>query len=151
MSSLWTPSGERPVARPEPEPASRPEPQGVDPRGGGGAPGRDPGRDIDPDDFTDDEMAEQMLLMQEQVLATPAAVVVANHCMALFELAALYLSPEPPQLADAQVAIDAMTAVVEAVGPRFGPNEKPLREALAQLRMAFVEAKNHVSTPPPTP
>jgi len=94
-------------------------------------------------------MAEQMMAMQEQVLATPAAVVVANHCMALFELAALYLSPEPPRLADAQVAIDAMAAVIDAVGPRFGPNEKPLREALAQLRMAFVEAKTHSAPPPP--
>ncbi len=88
-----------------------------------------------------------MLLMQQQVLATPAAVVVANHAMALFELAALYLSPEPPQLDDAQVAIDAMAAVIEAVGPRFGPNERPLREGLAQLRMAFVEAKSHAAPP----
>lgn len=98
-----------------------------------------------PDDLTDEELAEQMALMQEQVLATPAAVVVANHAMALFELAALYLSPEPPLLVEAQVAIDAMAAVVDAVGPRFGPNERPLREGLTQLRMAFVEAKNHVA------
>ncbi len=136
MSSLWTPGGERPVGRAEPEPAPPPTPS----RAGRGAP-------LGPDDLTDEEMAEQMMAMQEQVLATPAAVVVANHCMALFELAALYLSPEPPKLADAQVAIDAMSAVVEAVGPRFGPNEKPLREALTQLRMAFVEAKNHLSQP----
>ncbi len=88
-----------------------------------------------------------MRAMQEQVLATPAVVVVANHCMALFELAALYLSAETPKLDDAQVAIDAMAAVIEAVGPRLGPNEKPLREALAQLRMAFVEAKGHLSHP----
>jgi len=93
-------------------------------------------------------MAEQMMLMQEQVLATPAAILVANHCMNLFELAALYLSPEPPRLADAQVAIDAMAAVVDAVGPRFGPNERPLRDALAQLRMAFVEAKARPPQPP---
>jgi hypothetical protein len=96
-------------------------------------------------------MAEQMLLMQQQVLATPAVVMVANHAMALFELAALYLSPEPPLLDDAQVAIDAMAAVIEAVGPRFGPNERPLREGLAQLRMAFVEAKTNPSPPPGAP
>ncbi len=139
MSSLWTPSGERPIGRPGPEPAPEPPP----PSGGRRGP-------VDPDELTDEEMAEQMLAMQEQVLGTPAVVMVANHCMALFELAALYLSPQPPKLADAQVAIDAMAAVVEAVGPRFGPNEKPLREALAQLRLAFVEAKNHPA-PPPTP
>ena len=134
MSSIWTPSGERPVGRPEPEPAPQSQPRSGP---------------VGPDDLSDEEMAEQMLLMQQQVLATPAAVVVANHAMALFELAALYLSPEPPQLTDAQVAIDAMAAVVEAVGPRFGPNERPLREGLAQLRMAFVEAKANPSPPPP--
>jgi hypothetical protein len=111
--------------------------------------GGDPGESFGPDDLTDEELAEQMLAMQEQVLGTPAPVVVANHCMALFELAALYLSPDPPQLADAQVAIDAMAAVIDAVGPRFGPNERPLREGLAQLRMAFVEAKTRISAPPP--
>ena len=140
MSSIWTPSGERPIGRPEPEPAPPERPRRA-PAG--------------PDDLSDEEMAEQMRLMQEQVLATPAAIVVANHAMALFELAALYLSPEPPLLDEAQVAIDAMAAVVEAVGPRFGPNERPLREGLAQLRMAFVEAKTHVASgggpPPPTP
>ena len=136
MSSLWTPGGERPVPRAEPEP----EP-----------PARSPRRPAGPDDLSDEEMAEQMRLMQEQVLATPAAIVVANHAMALFELAALYLSPEPPLLDEAQVAIDAMAAVVESVGPRFGPNERPLREGLAQLRMAFVEAKQHVAGGPATP
>ncbi|HVF12945.1 MAG TPA: hypothetical protein VM942_00025 [Acidimicrobiales bacterium] len=138
MSSIWTPSGERPVGRPEPEAAPPPPPHGSSRARGRVSP-------VDPDELTDEEMAEQMMAMQEQVLATPAVVVVANHCMALFELAALYLSPEPPRLADAQAAIDAMAAVIEAVGPRFGPNEKPLREALAQLRMAFVEAKSHTT------
>ena len=137
MSSIWTPSGERPIGRAEPEP----EPRGQAGRQPGGGP-------VGPDDLTDEEMAEQMLLMQQQVLATPAAVVVANHAMALFELAALYLSPQPPHLDDAQVAIDAMAAVIDAVGPRFGPNERPLREGLAQLRMAFVEAKTSPSPPP---
>ncbi|MEA2716785.1 MAG: hypothetical protein QOI99_1102, partial [Actinomycetota bacterium] len=118
MSSLWTPSGERPVGRPEPEPAPPARPPGGGGgggRSGGGGGGRGP---AGPDDLTDDELAEQMMLMQEQVLATPASVMVANQCMALFELAALYLSPEPPKLSDAQVAIDAMAAVIDAVGPR---------------------------------
>ncbi|MEA2932000.1 MAG: hypothetical protein QOI56_785, partial [Actinomycetota bacterium] len=93
MSSLWTPSGERPVGRPEPEPAPPARPPGGGGgggRSGGGGGGRGP---AGPDDLTDDELAEQMMLMQEQVLATPASVMVANQCMALFELAALYLSP----------------------------------------------------------
>lgn len=140
MSSLWTPSGERPIPRREPEPAP-PPPSQAEPSG--------------LDDLSDEEIAEQMALMQQQVLATPGPVVVANHAMALFELAAVYLSAEPPKLADAQVAIDAMGAVVDSVGARFGPNERPLREALAQLRMAYVDAKaaasSGVTTPASTP
>ncbi len=44
-----------------------------------------------------------------------------------------------------------MAAVVDTVGPRFGPNERPLREGLAQLRMAFVDAKSYVAGGPAAP
>ncbi len=50
----------------------------------------------------------------------PAAQVVANHAMGLFELAAIHLSQQPPDLGEAALAIDAMAAVVDAVGDRLG-------------------------------
>jgi len=87
-------------------------------------------------------MRAEMLAMQEQLLRTPAAVVVANHGIAMLELAALHLGQELPRLADASVAIDALAGLLDAVGPRMGDNEAPLRQALHQLRMAFLEAKN---------
>jgi hypothetical protein len=66
-------------------------------------------------------------------------VVVANHCFGLFELAAVYLSLEEPRLEQARLAIDALGAVVESLEGRLGEPESSLRDALAQIRLAFVQ------------
>ena len=127
MSTFWTPSGERPIPRDEPA-ASAPPASG--PGGGGG------------EEMDDEEFRAELRAMQEQMLRTPAAIVVANHCIGLLELAALHLGQEPPNLADAQVAIDALAGILDAVGPRLGDNGPALSQALTQIRMAFVEAKS---------
>jgi hypothetical protein len=80
-----------------------------------------------------------MAELQEQLARTPAHVVVANHAFGLFELAALHLSLQPPQLDQASVAIDAMAALVEGVGDRLGEHARELTDGLAQLRMAYVQ------------
>ena len=130
MSTFWTPSGERPIPRDEPgSPAGPPPP----PQGG-----------AEPD-FSDEELQAELRAMQEQMLRTPAAIVVANHCIGLVELAALHLGQTPPNLADAQVAIDALAGILDAVDTRMGENGAALRQALNQMRMAYVEAKNSVS------
>ena len=133
MSSIWTPGGERPV---QPE--------------GSGA-----GQALPPEEpMTEEEMQAQMAALQEQLAQTPASVVVANHCFGLFELAALHLSLQPPQLGEAQLAIDALAAVVEGLDGRLGEHEGQLKEALAQLRLAFVQiraANLGTADPPPTP
>lgn len=131
MSSLWTPSGERPVGRPDPPPA--PSQQAPPPRAATGAA-----------EISEEELAEHIKAMQAQMLAAPASAVVANQCMALLELAALYLSPQPPKLEDARLAIDAMAAIVEGLGSRLGLNEHPLREALSQIRLAYVEERSRL-------
>ena len=89
----------------------------------------------------EEELRAELRAMQQQMLRTPAAIVVANHCIGLLELAALHLGQEPPHLADAQVAIDALAGILDAVGPRLGDNGPALTQALTQMRMAFVEAK----------
>ena len=122
MSTFWTPSGERPIPRDEPAPAPS------SPEGAG-------------EEEMDEELRAELMAMQEQMLRTPAAIVVANHCIGLVELAALHLAQRPPNLADAQVAIDALAGMLDAVGPRMGENGPPLHQALNQMRMAFVEAR----------
>jgi hypothetical protein len=92
-----------------------------------------------------------MAELRRQLAETPAALVVANHCFGLFELAALHLSLQPPQLGEAQVAIDALGAVVEGLTGRLGPEETQLKEGLAQLRMAFVQLKAASSATAPSP
>lgn len=85
-------------------------------------------------------MSVEMAEMAERLMATPAVVVILNHCIAIHELAVLHLDQESPNLGEAKVAIDALAAMVERLGTRFGENERPLREALSQLQLAFVEA-----------
>ncbi len=130
MSSLWTPSGERPVGREPGEPAP---PSG---RAGEAA----------GEELSEEELARELAEVQRQLLETPAAVVVANHCIGLFQLAVLHLSQETPDLDEARLAIDALAAVVEGLGSRLGDQEQPLRDGLAQLRLGFVERQGPAPT-----
>jgi Domain of unknown function (DUF1844) len=90
---------------------------------------------------------EELESLRDQLARTPASVVVANHCLGLWELAALHLSLHPPQLDQAAVAIDALGAIVERLEDRLGDEEPTLREALAQLRLAFVQVKAAATAP----
>ncbi len=84
-------------------------------------------------------MERELAAMQEEVASAPAAVVVANHAVGLFQLAAIHLNRRPPNLAEGRVAIDAMGALVEGMAGRLGDEEQALRDGLGQLRMAFVQ------------
>ncbi len=127
--SLWTPDGEIPIDRSGP------------PRGGAadmvGGPSLD---DLSPEERAQAEaFVREMAAVQEEIARTPIAQLVANHIGGFYELAAIKLSQVPPQLAEGKVAIDAMAAVLDAVGSRLGPDGATLRDALTQLQMAFVQ------------
>ncbi len=72
----------------------------------------------------------------------PAEVVVSNHVMGLYELAAIHLSAEPPALHEAALAIDAVGCLVEGLGERLGEDADTLANALSNIRLAFVQIKN---------
>src|SRR3954452_23526540 len=112
MSSLWTPGGERPVGRDAEEPDLTPE---------------------------QEQLLGELQAAREQLAQTPASLVVANHAIGLFQLAAIHLDRDPPNLDDARLAIDALSCLVEGLPGRLGEEEEALKEALAQLRLAFVE------------
>ena len=62
-----------------------------------------------------------------------------------WQLAVLHLTPEgdeQPNLPEASLAIDAMAGLVDGLGDRLGQNAEPLRDALAQLRLAFVQVQD---------
>lgn len=90
-----------------------------------------------------------MAELREQLAGTPAEVVVANHAYGLFELAALHLSLEQPQLDQARLAIDALGYLVEGLGDRLGEPAAELGTALAQLRLAFVQVQAALQAPSP--
>jgi hypothetical protein len=137
VSSLWTPSGEHPVGRATSGEPPRP---GRQPRPGSEPGGRAPGQEPTPDEVRQAE--EELAAVREQLARAPVEVVVANHAMGLFDLAALHLSQQPPQLPQAQLAIDALGALVEGLTGRLGEAERTLSDGLAQLRMAFVQIAN---------
>jgi len=90
--------------------------------------------------MTDEELAaeEELVEVARHLAAAPAEDVIANHCYGLFELAALHLSQQPPQLEKARLAIDGLGMLVDGLGERLGQHAKALAEGLSQLRLAFV-------------
>jgi hypothetical protein len=84
-------------------------------------------------------MAAQLEAMRAELANSPVEVVVANHCYGLFELAAVYLSQQPPLLPQARLAIDALASLVDGLQGRLGEAEEQLKDGLGQLRLAYVQ------------
>ena len=82
---------------------------------------------------------------RRRVAEAPAEVVVVNHVMGLYELAAIHLSADEPDLPSAALAIDAVACLVEGLGDRLGTEAGTMRDALANIRMAFVEIKGRTA------
>jgi len=130
VSTIWTPSGEH---EPESAPAG-------DTFGAPGDPSGEPG-EPSPEEIAAIRQA------RAELAAVPVADIVANHAVGLWELAILHLSPDPmpdgtparPRLAEAALAIDALAAMVDTLGDRLVPHDEMLRDAVTQLRMAFVQ------------
>ncbi len=145
--SLWTPSGEHPVDRPgaagterqpSPPPGPRTPPSGP-------APSLE---DLSPEERAQaEELARQVDEARQRLLETPAGPVIGQQALQFYELAALHMSQPEPRLDDARTAIDALAAVVQALGPRLAEAEEPLRQALNQLQLAFVEVSRGQSAP----
>jgi hypothetical protein len=140
VSGLWTPSGEhRPAAGDDAT---------DDP-----SPSREVGGDAGLEDagLDDAEVHEELRRVRAELAGTPVADLVANHAIGLWQLAVLHLTPEEGgtvRLDEAGLAIDAMAALVEGLGDRLGESAEPLREALAQLRMAFVQVSTRAGETP---
>ena len=141
MSSIWTPSGEY-------RPDDQPDDGGAAPAAAAGPPPAD-GPEIS------DEELEALRRVHEQLRATPAVDVVANHVVQLFQLALVYLgagaapadSPAAPvaDLVQASLVIDTMAAIVDGLGPRLAEHEETLRDALTQLQLLWVEIADQAS------
>jgi hypothetical protein len=91
------------------------------------------------------EQEEEMRAMAQQIAQTPSLEWVLNTAVTLANVAGTKL--DLGAVADAQLAIDALGVLVEGLAERLGTAEAPLRQTLAQLRMAYAG----MVAPPPTP
>ena len=102
--------------------------------------------DLDPE--TTHALADAERAMQEareRLAEVPAEVVVTNHVMGLYELAAIHLSASPPDLHQSVLAIDAVACLVDGLGERLGEDYPTMRDALNNIRLAFVQIKGQAS------
>ena len=98
--------------------------------------------ELDPEQLDALAEAEQAMADARSRLAdVPAEVVVTNHVMGLYELAAIHLSANPPDLAQSALAIDAVACLVDGLGDRLGEEAATLQDALNNIRLAFVQIK----------
>ncbi|MBC49739.1 MAG: hypothetical protein CMF24_08475 [Ilumatobacter sp.] len=91
-----------------------------------------------------DAMQEAQQAMEDarsRLADVPAEVVVTNHVMGLYELAAIHLSATPPDLEQSVLAIDAVACLVDGLGDRLGEEAPTMRDALNNIRLAFVQIK----------
>jgi hypothetical protein len=96
------------------------------------------------DQETIDAVNEAQRAMEDarsRLADVPAEVVVTNHVMGLYELAAIHLSATPPDLEQAALAIDAVACLVDGLGDRLGAEAATMRDALNNIRLAFVQIK----------
>ena len=92
-------------------------------------------------DSTVDAAQDALNQVRDQLLQYPAEGVVANHAIGLYELAAIHLSAQPPNLHESALAIDALGCLVEGLGDRLGEQAPVLQDALSNIRIAFVQIK----------
>lgn len=127
MSTLWTPDGERKVPPANDEQAKAPSGEAAEP-------------ELTPEQQEQARaMAKELAEARARLLATEASTVVANHAFGIYELAAIHLTADEPKLSEAQVAIDALGALVNGMKGRLGEVEGTLVDALQQAQLLYVQ------------
>lgn len=138
------PPREEPVAPPDPTPSPTPDPSTATEAHGHpdtDAPQTGPGGRV----WTPEEEAEAQRAAQEMA-AVPARDWVLNVAVTLANVAGVKL--QDGQMAEAQLAIDAFSGMVEKIETQMGEAAPVLRQTLAQLQMAYAQS---AGPPPQTP
>ena len=85
------------------------------------------------------ELEAQMAEVRQRILETPVEAMVVQHLIGLFEIAAIHLNAENPDLSSVRLAIDAMDGALSAAEGRLGDAEEAMQSMLHQARMAYVQ------------
>jgi len=127
-----SPQSDHPSAAPAAAPSSAPVegPRGTEP----------PGQVWTP------EQEEEARRMAEEMARIPSTEWVINVAVTLANAAGTKLNEGLWD--DGGLAIDALSAIIEKVGPRLGEAEAPLRQTLAQLQMAYAQMAAKPEGPP---
>jgi Domain of unknown function (DUF1844) len=97
---------------------------------------------------------EQVEQLREQLASVSAGDVVAEAALSLIALAYVRLGIPPEQherfrdLDAARLLVDALGGILAATEGRLGAPEPSLREALANLRMAYADVAAHLEAHP---
>ena len=86
-----------------------------------------------------EELEAQMAEVRQRILETPVEAMIVQHVIGLFEIAAIHLNAENPDLSSARLAIDAMDGALDATEGRLGDAEEAAQSMLHQARMAYVQ------------
>ena len=104
--------------------------------------------ELDQDQLDAIEEAQQAMdEARSRLSEVPAEVVITNHVMGLYELGAIHLSATPPDLVQASLAIDAVACLVDGLGDRLGEDAETMRDALNNIRLAFVQIQGATDDP----
>lgn len=95
------------------------------------------------------DAGEAMADARARLAEVPAEIVVTNHVMGLYELAAIHLAATPPDLHQSVLAIDAVACLVDGLGDRLGEDAQTMRDALNNIRLAFVQIKGQMDARDP--
>ena len=142
--------GDSPASEPPPEPSSGAvEPEPSQPPPAPEPPPAQPAEPTQPDGpqeqvWTPEQEAEARAFVEE-IAQRPSLEWVVNTAVTLANVAGTKL--DLGQTADAQLAIDALAAIVEKLGSRLEQTEAPLKQTLAQLQLAYAQ---RAMQPPPT-
>ena len=137
--TLWTPDGEHEISR---------TPAGESPAGGPPpAAEGSPAEELSPEEQEQAAaMAQELAEARARLLETEVSTVLVNHALGIYELAAIHLTAEDPDFDEAKLAIDGLAALVEGIEGRLGDGEPTLKDALHQVRMAYVQRHNDATT-----
>jgi len=124
-----------------------PSPQSDHPSAGGGAPSAGAQGTESPEGRVwTPEQEDEARRMAEEMARIPSVEWVINVAVTLANAAGTKLNEG--HWDDGGLAIDALSAIVEKVGPRLGEAEAPLRQTLAQLQMAYAQMAANPEGPP---
>lgn len=137
------PSAPAPETRsPEPDPEP-PEPTRAEEPPTGDAPAAAPQASPEGERVWTPEQEAEAQRMLEAMTQTPALDWILNSAVTLANVAGVKL--DAGDLPGAQMAIDALAALVNGLGDRLAQAEQPLRQSLSQLQMAYAQT---AATPP---